>query len=87
MPYIPKKSPPLGLEATLLNAFANYVEQELAAVSRELGETTALDLRQSFREPKRPRIGMLVYADGTEWNPGSGEGLYVFKSGGWTFVV
>lgn len=87
MTYIPKKAPPLGLEASLLEAFANYAEQEFQAVGRELGETTALELRTSFVEPKKPRIGMLVYADGTEWDPGSGEGLYVFKSGGWTFVV
>ena len=37
--------------------------------------------------PRIPAVGTLAYADGTDWNPGSGEGLYVYKSGGWTFVV
>jgi hypothetical protein len=27
-------------------------------------------------EPEKVVAGMLVIADGTEWNPGSGEGLY-----------
>lgn len=36
-------------------------------------------------EPSKPRVGMVVYADGTDWNPdaSSGEGLYVYKSTGW----
>lgn len=33
--------------------------------------------------PTKVKVGMVVYADGTDWNPGSGEGLYVYKSGGW----
>lgn len=37
--------------------------------------------------PTNPVIGMVVYANGTNWNPGSGEGLYVMKSGGWTFIA
>lgn len=31
-------------------------------------------------EPRKPRKGLIVYADGTNWNPGSGEGIYVYKS-------
>ena len=33
--------------------------------------------------PTKPREGMLVMADGTGWNPGSGKGLYEYKSGAW----
>ena len=29
--------------------------------------------------PTRPRGGDLRYADGSNWNPGSGEGIYFFK--------
>ena len=28
------------------------------------------------REPDDRRSGRVVYADGTDWDPGSGEGLY-----------
>lgn len=34
------------------------------------------------------RDGMLAYADGTNWNPGSGKGLYRYNSttSAWVFV-
>lgn len=28
------------------------------------------------REPENLRAGRVVYADGVDWDPGSGEGLY-----------
>jgi len=36
--------------------------------------------------PSKIKVGDVVYADGTDWNPGSGEGLYVYKSGGWSLL-
>lgn len=27
--------------------------------------------------------GVMVYADGTSWNPGSGEGLYAYYNAAW----
>ena len=35
-------------------------------------------------EPSKPRQGLLVFADGTDWDPGSGEGLYEYLSTGWS---
>jgi hypothetical protein len=37
-------------------------------------------------EPIRYGDGDLVYADGTNWNPGSGEGLYHRAGGAWNFI-
>jgi len=37
----------------------------------------------TFNPPDKPREGMVRYADGTSWNPGSGEGLYVYDGGKW----
>lgn len=34
-------------------------------------------------EPLRVRDGMLVYADGTNWDPGAGGGLYFRHGGAW----
>lgn len=34
-------------------------------------------------EPARPRDGMLVYADGTNWDPGAGEGIYAYFGSTW----
>lgn len=37
-------------------------------------------------EPKRLREGLTVLADGTDWDPGSGAGLYIYRSGAWVFL-
>ena len=34
-------------------------------------------------EPDKPRDGDLVYADGTDWDPGAGEGFYGYENGVW----
>lgn len=36
--------------------------------------------------PEKPRNGMLRNADGTNWNPGSGAGLYRYGGGVWNFL-
>lgn len=33
--------------------------------------------------PTKPRAGMIVKADGTNWNPKTGPGLYAYNSGAW----
>ncbi|WP_136420393.1 hypothetical protein [Herbaspirillum sp. ST 5-3] len=38
------------------------------------------------REPERPRDGDEAEADGSDWNPGSGAGRYVYRSGAWVFL-
>lgn len=35
-------------------------------------------------EPIRPQDLDIAYADGSDWNPGSGAGLYQFRSDVWT---
>ncbi len=35
-------------------------------------------------EPDKPETGMLVLADGTDWNPGSGSGIYYYTGATWT---
>jgi hypothetical protein len=36
--------------------------------------------------PIRYRDGTVIYADGTNWDPGSGEGLYRYGGGAWNFI-
>ena len=33
--------------------------------------------------PSKPNNGRIVYADGTNWNPGAGEGFYGYQAGSW----
>ncbi len=43
-------------------------------------------LAKLYAEPKRVYEGMVVYADGTTWNPGSGAGMYQYRGSTWTFL-
>lgn len=83
MSYIPG-SPP-GDQS--LGALAAYVAYELRMLERALVSWTTVQYVELHVEPARPRVGMVAYADGTDWDPGSGEGLYVYKSGGWTLLA
>lgn len=57
---------------------AKFCEDEFAAIATSMQDI--LRLQVSFVAPPKPRQGMVVFADGTHWNPGSGEGVYTFKS-------
>ena len=46
----------------------------------------ALRLDPRGAAPTRPRSGTLLYADGTNYNPGSGAGLYVYTGSAWVFL-
>lgn len=63
---------------------ADYIVRELSRIGGELQlveDGVALPMRGSA--PTKPREGMLAIADGSGWNPGSGKGLYEYRSGAW----
>lgn len=43
----------------------------------------SLNLAKLNAQPAKYQDGDMVYADGTNWNPGSGEGIYVRYGGAW----
>lgn len=63
-----------------------FLENELVAISRALLEFGEVELRTVKRAPKRPADGMIVSADGTSWDPGSGKGIYAYLSGAWVLL-
>jgi len=36
--------------------------------------------------PSNPEQGVVAMADGVNWDPGSGSGLYVYDGGGWNYL-
>ena len=61
-----------------------YILAELQKLSAELAlieEGRFLPIRSVA--PAKPREGMLAVADGTDWNPGSGKGLYEYRNSSW----
>lgn len=44
-------------------------------------------LDQTNVAPTKPRSGDIRYADGTNWNPGSGQGLYWYSGTSWSWYA
>lgn len=60
-----------------------YIADELRKIAIAFGGVDNLHLVPRAEEPARYSDGMVVYADGTNWNPGSGAGLYAREGGAW----
>tara|TARA_R100000656_G_scaffold61647_1_gene47621 strand:- start:89 stop:373 length:285 start_codon:yes stop_codon:yes gene_type:complete len=56
-----------------------YVSTELKRLGDILFNQATFRLERTHEAPTRPRGGDIRYADGSNWNPGSGEGIYFFK--------
>lgn len=77
--YVPSPAP-TAQESVLL-----YVTEELQRIADALSATDQIVLSVQHGEPDRPRDGAIVYADGTDWEPvsGEGEGFYGYYNSVW----
>jgi hypothetical protein len=67
-----------------------FLRQELPAIEQAANRADPLaELIYLHAEPPRMRKGMLVLANGTNWDPGSGAGLYLRNEANdaWLFIV
>jgi hypothetical protein len=67
-----------------------FLRQELPAIEQAANRADPLaELIYLHAEPPRMRKGMLVLANGTNWNPGSGAGLYLRNEANdaWLFII
>lgn len=65
------------------------LREEVARLERALNDAQPdYALQVLHAEPARLRAGMLIFADGTDFDPGSGEGLYRRNAANnaWTFI-
>lgn len=60
-----------------------WIFDELQRIAAEMQKPEVLEMEVQYAEPARPVEGMVVFADGTSWNPGSGAGTYERRSGAW----
>jgi hypothetical protein len=61
----------------------NVVMQELWRISSVLYALAQGHLDKAHAVPASPYDGMVRYADGTDWDPGSGEGVYAYYNSTW----
>jgi hypothetical protein len=79
MAYTPNVPP----EFVDVSSLRQWIMEEFGRLAQDLQEMIAVELRPVNREPERPREGMVVYADGTNWDPGAGKGAYEYRGAAW----
>ena len=60
-----------------------YLLQEFQKIQGALEENPIAFIEEKNVEPSRVKQGDIVYADGTNWNPGQGENLYYYDGTVW----
>jgi len=63
-----------------------FLREELAKLKAVTDAVANGFLPTVYSPPAKPRDGMLRNADGAQWNPGSGAGLYRYGASKWNFL-
>ena len=63
-----------------------FLREQLVQIAASLNSLADGQLDVTTVAPTKPRDGMFRYADGTDWNPGSGEGFYAYFNGVWNLL-
>jgi hypothetical protein len=70
--------------STELETLRRQLDEELLAIERAWGSAEEfIELKELHSAPVKVRTGMIVLADGTDWDPGSGAGFYGYYNGQW----
>ncbi len=80
MKYEPPSTTPVNARD-----FQAWVLDELRHIADAMSEleTDLILLKEWNAEPDKLYNGLVAYADGTNWNPGSGRGVYAYENGVW----
>jgi hypothetical protein len=64
-----------------------FLRSEFAAIKAAMERPQPFaELQVLHAQPARLRDGMEIEADGTDFNPGSGAGKYILRSGVWVYL-
>lgn len=82
--YSPKPAPIVSNRE--LQLVVRWLEDELRELANtvEVPEIEILRLTTLNTAPSKVENGDVARADGTNWNPGGGEGVYERKAGAWS---
>jgi hypothetical protein len=79
MPYLPTTCP----DVQNVSDLRKWVEEEFRRVSQSTAVIDGVQFVVLKVPPAHITEGMLVFADGTVWNPGGGRGLYQRTGSAW----
>jgi len=63
-----------------------WLMEELRRIQAALALLGTVQVPELHAPPAKPLPQQIVFADGTDWNPGSGRGFYGYDSGTWRFL-
>lgn len=81
MTYRPQQANPEDKENLL-----RYLFRELTRIAATF-DTVSNPIPTLHVEPAKLIEGTKVIADGTDWDPGNGNGLYIYMNAAWVFIV
>lgn len=81
MTAIYKKEPVSNVSS--LEEVLAYVQRELTAVEAAMQLMQLREIETLHVAPQRVKEGLTVLADGTDWNPGGGQGVYTYYAAAW----
>ena len=85
--YIPEIVPDLSSEPEqALTLLKEYLRREFDRIAFAFNNINYVELKTSHAAPERPRDGMIIIADGVDWDPGSGAGFYGYRNGAWRLL-
>lgn len=79
MSYVPSIMP----ELKEVEELRKFLESEMTRIAQAFQSHNFVVFQILHVVPERPTPGMVVFADGTDWNPGSGRGLYEYRVASW----
>lgn len=68
------------------SALQEFLRNEFQKLAEAISAVADGQYDVTHVEPGRPREGMVRFADGSDWDPGSGRGFYGFSNGAWRFL-
>lgn len=69
-----------------IEQLSEFIEDQLREVETNFDLIDNVTLNELNVAPVKPRTGMIVLADGTNWDPGSGAGFYGYRGGAWVLL-
>lgn len=75
-----------GVAPSESDQLRRFIEDELRKIAAAFALLAAGHIDKTNAAPTKPREGDIRLADGTQWNPGSGAGVYAYYGAAWHFL-
>lgn len=81
---MPKRyNPKFASPYSSLDELIIHLNKELRSIADSINSLIDEPFTATHKDFTKHKDGMLIYADGTNFNPGAGRGLYLRNNGAW----